>query len=207
MNVECPVCGSKNIKKINSKEVLKGDFGKQAVIDTVTYKCLDCDSEGDFFDENSQTINNALDTLRRDYVAASLDFFIDHKLTFSSIERVLNLPQRTLTKWKNNVSQPTAAGVALLKFLQLYPWLLEAAEHNFDYEISQKIFLKTAFNTMLNKMPFYQNEFTEVGVFTTTKSNLCYIYTEKNDTAVLDGQSKSFFYSEPKYEVKLLSNL
>jgi YgiT-type zinc finger domain-containing protein len=207
MNIECPVCGSKNLKKINSKEVLKGDLGKQVVIDVVMYKCPDCDSEGDFFDENSQTINNALDTLRRDYVATSLDFFSDHKLTFSSIERVLNLPQRTLTKWKNNVSQPTAAGVALLKFLQLYPWLLEAAEHNFDYEISQKIFLKTAFNAMLNNISFYQNKFVEVGAFTTTKSSSYYIHIEKSNDAVLDSHSKSFFSQELKYESKLLSNL
>jgi transposase-like protein len=159
MSKECPVCGSTNLKKMTSKEILKGDLDKEIVYNKVSYICGSCHSEGDFFDENSDSINNALNTLKKEYVTSALDYFLEKKISFSSVERVLNLPQRTLTKWKNNVSQPTAAGIALLKFIQLYPWLLEVAEHNYDSDNSQKVFLQTAFTAITNKLSVYQNEY------------------------------------------------
>jgi DNA-binding transcriptional regulator YiaG len=136
-----------NLKKALSTEILKGDLGKDASYEKISYKCLDCESEGDFFKENTDAIP-ALDTLKKEYVKSTLDYFTDNKISFSSIERILNLPQRTLTKWKNDVSQPSAAGVALLKFLRVFPWLLDVAEHPYDYDTSQKIFLHSAFNMM-----------------------------------------------------------
>jgi hypothetical protein len=82
-----------------------------------------------------------------------------NKISFSTIERILNLPQRTLTKWKNNISQPSAAGVALLKFLRVFPWLLNVAENLYNYDASQKIFLQSAFNMMMQKISFSKNNF------------------------------------------------
>ncbi|MHC6203551.1 hypothetical protein ACYULU_10200 [Breznakiellaceae bacterium SP9] len=158
MTIECPICGSANLEKNISNEILKGDLGKETSYNKISYKCLDCDSEGDFLKENTDVINFALDTLKKDYVKSTLDYFIENKISFSSIERILSLPQRTLTKWNNDVSQPTAAGIALLKFLRLFPWLLDVAEHSYDYDASQKIFLHSAFNTMLNKISFSQIE-------------------------------------------------
>ncbi|MDR0364993.1 MAG: hypothetical protein LBH92_08275 [Bacteroidales bacterium] len=180
MTIECPICGSSNLERTLSTEILKGDLGKATSYKQISYMCLGCESEGDFFKENTDAINLALDTLRNEYVKSTLDYFADNKINFSSVERILNLPQRTLTKWKNGVSQPSAAGVALLKFLRVFPWLLDVAEHSYDYDTSQKIFLRSAFNMMLHKTSFSEDDTMEAGAFITNKSKLMYIYTEKN---------------------------
>jgi hypothetical protein len=172
MTIKCPVCGSVNLEKTFSNEVLKGDLGEDASYKKVSCRCLDCGSEGDFFNENTDAINFALDTLKRKYVKSTLDYFTENKISFSSIERILGLPQRTLTKWKNDVAQPTAAGVALLKFLRVYPWLLDVAEHSYDYDTSQEIFLKSAFNIMLHKISFSKDDTMELGVFMPNKPKL-----------------------------------
>jgi transposase-like protein len=189
MTIECPICGSSNLEKTFSNEMIKGDLGENVSYKKVSYKCLDCESEGDFFNENTDAINLALDILRKRYVKSTLDYFTDNKISFSSIERILNLPQRTLTKWKNDVSQPSAAGVALLKFLRVFPWLLNVAEHSYDYDTSQKIFLQSAFNMMLQKISFSENDIMGLGVFVTNKSKLMYIYAEKNGGILPDKEN------------------
>jgi transposase-like protein len=163
MNIECPICGSNNLQKNLLNEFIKGDLGKEAAFDNVNYKCMECGTEGDFFDESSGSRIHALEKLKKEYVSSTLDYFIDNKISFSSIERVLDLPQRTLTKWKNNVAQPTSAGIALLKFIRLFPWLLEVAENKYDYNTAQKIFIQTAVNKMLHNVIFNQNEFVSNG--------------------------------------------
>jgi transposase-like protein len=188
MTIECPVCGSVNLEKKISTETLKGDLGKNTYYKRTSYRCLDCESESeeDSSKENADAISFALDTLKKEYIKSTLDYFIENKISFSSVERILNLPQRTLTKWKNDVSQPSAAGIALLKFLRVFPWLLNVAEHSYDYDTSQKIFLQSAFNILLHKISFSKNDTIRMGVFMTNKSNLMYIYTEKNDETLPD---------------------
>jgi transposase-like protein len=143
MPIECPVCGSANMKKIISREMLKGDFGKYAHYKKISYKCLECESEseGDSSKENEDAINFALASLKKEYINLTLNCFIDNNISFSSVERILNLPQKTLANWKNGVSQPTEEGIVLLKFLRVFPWLLNVAEHSFDYDTSQKLIL------------------------------------------------------------------
>ncbi|GHU73682.1 hypothetical protein FACS189450_13920 [Spirochaetia bacterium] len=182
MNIECPICGSNNLQKDSLNEVIKGDLGKEIAFDNVNYKCMECGAEGDFFDESSGSRLHALEKLRKEYVSSTLDYFIDNKISFSSIERILDLPQRTLTKWKNNVTQPTSAGTALLKFIRLFPWLLEVAENKYDYNIAQRLFIQTAVNKMLTNVFFNQNEIISTGVLTTSKTNFFYyISSEKNE--------------------------
>jgi transposase-like protein len=199
--MECPICGSAHLEKKISNEILRGDLGKNTYYKKISYRCLDCESEseGDSSKENTDTISFALDTLKKEYIKSTLDYFIDNKISFSSVERILNLPQRTLTKWKNDVSQPSAAGVALLKFLRVFPWLLNVAEHYYDYDTSQKIFLQSAFNTLLHKISFSEHDTIGMGVFMTNKSNLLYIYTEKNNETLSDANNltnASCFHAE-----------
>jgi transposase-like protein len=204
MTTECPICGSANLEKKVSNEILKGDLGEETKYEKISYRCLDCESEGDFFNENTDAINSALDALKKEYIKSTLDYFTDNKISFSSVERILNLPQRTLTKWKNGVSQPSAAGIALLKFLRVFPWLLNAAEHSYDYDTSQKIFLQSAFNILLQKISFSKDDTMEMGLFITNKSNLLYIYAEKNDEPLSDRNfltNTDCFHAEPNQDI------
>ena len=171
----CPVCGSSNIVKDVYSEILQDNICGQKPIEKVIYQCNSCGEAGDFFNENEATIDNALSEIKQSFVVNALSDFTAQKISFSSMERALEIPQRTLTKWKNGVSSPTSTGVALLKFVWLYPWLLEVAEKSFDYGSAQKIFMKTALNTMIDQMEFHKFEFKEALMFRDSKSVLLHL--------------------------------
>ena len=154
----CPVCGSDKLERVIQKESIIGDLGKDLVVDMPHEKCMECGFEGDLFGENEKTIEKALSTLNKAYIDEALDFFIERKINFAGIERAVGLPQRTLTKWKNGISSPTAAGIALLKYLRTFPWLIEVAEHKFDFNITQKIFVEEALNMLLKSMNFNSSD-------------------------------------------------
>jgi hypothetical protein len=153
----CPVCGSAKIEKTVSKELMQEDLGAEILIDKITYKCLDCESEGDFFHENDEVIERALAALQKQFVISLLDELSGQHISFAAIERALGLPQRTLTKWKNGISTPTAAGIALLKIIKLFPWIIDVAENKYNYEYAQRLFLNMAFHTMVDKIPFVES--------------------------------------------------
>nr|AGS51576.1 hypothetical protein [uncultured bacterium contig00010] len=150
----CPVCGSSKIENIIKKESIHGDLGKELTIDVPYEKCIECGSEGNFSGENEKAIEKALSTLNEEYIDEVLNFFDERKISYAGIERAVGLPQRTLTKWKNRNSTPTASGIALLKYLRLFPWLIEVAENKFDNNISQKIFMGTALEMFVNSVNF-----------------------------------------------------
>jgi len=146
----CPVCGEKSLSKHFEKQILKEPFGRGKEIEIVEYRCNACGSSGDFFHENDILIEEALSILKAQSVKNILnDFSNDKKIQLSAIERVLSLPQRTLTKWKNGAVKPSAAGVALLKIIGLFPWILEVAENKFNYDIAQSIFIESAVETFM----------------------------------------------------------
>lgn len=167
----CPICGSNKLECISSKETIRGDMGKEFITDRKYVRCTECGSEGDFFGENEETTEKALSKLNDIYINEALDFFNEKNISFAGIERAVGLPQRTLTKWKNGISTPTAAGIALLKYLRTFPWLIEVAEHKFDYDISQKIFMGIAFNIFVNSVRF-MNESTIQDGYSDTAGNL-----------------------------------
>jgi hypothetical protein len=174
----CPICGSDKLEPISLKEIIQGDMGKEFITDRKYVRCVECGSEGDFFSENEETAAKALSKLNNIYINEALDFFNEKNISFAGIERAVGLPQRTLTKWKNGISTPTAAGIALLKYLRTFPWLIEVAEHKFDYDISQKIFLGIAFKTFVNSVRFVNESTIQDGYSDTTGNFSAHIYTE-----------------------------
>lgn len=137
-NIICPACGSHEIIKIETNDFIKEAYSDGESIQLINYTCGDCHSEGDFFNENEEKINRAIVRQNKNAISNILNDFIEQKITLSSIERVLGLPQRTLIKWKNGNNYPSAAGITLLKMIRTFPWLLEVAENQYDYNISQQ---------------------------------------------------------------------
>ena len=184
----CPICGSDKLEAFSTKETIQGDMGKEFTTDRKYVKCTVCGSEGDFFGENEETTEKALSKLNNIYINEVLDFFNKKNISFAGIERAVGLPQRTLTKWKNGISSPTAAGFALLKYLRTFPWLIEVAEHKFDFDIAQKIFLGAAFNTFVNSIQFNSSSIIPDGYSDTAGKFFAHInannlqFTEKNYT-------------------------
>jgi len=153
----CPICGSKDIERKITVRVFEDAFGSSGPFEEVNYFCHSCEAEGDFFDENEPTQLTAISNLQSSSVKSILEKLASTGLSFSSIERVLELPQRTLSKWKHN-HPPSATGVALLKYIKTFPWLLDVAGANFDYNVSQKIMISHAVNSLLCKTDFSENQ-------------------------------------------------
>jgi hypothetical protein len=178
----CPVCGSSRLTKNNHQETVSEELGGSLLIDKVLYRCEDCGSEGDFFDENEPIIEKTIQSLKNDLVISILDEFTSNKISFSSMERALDLPQRTLTKWKNGASSPTSAGITLLKFIKLFPWLLDVAENHFEYVTAQRIHLNAAWQKIVRHMKFNENDYMGADVITTANSSFFVIQIKNEDT-------------------------
>ena len=108
---------------------------------------------GDFLKTNDDIIQGVLDQLKERSAVSILSDFAKYGYNFSSLERALELPQRTLTKWKTT-GKTSAAGLTLLRFLRLFPWLIEVAEKRFDYQEAQRTCINAALKTVNFQDPF-----------------------------------------------------
>lgn len=171
----CPVCGANTLTLKKEVQVLKESFGGQSEVPINEYYCSTCESTGDFFNENEKIIETNLKSLKRQSIVNILNDFSDIKISMSAIERALSLPQRTLTKWKNGATKPSSTGLALMKYLRIFPWLLEVAENNFDYNSAQKIHIEDAVRMFLNSAKFDSRDFTETGIAATSQSTFIFI--------------------------------
>lgn len=141
---KCPVCGSEEVLEKKETIAITEPFAGKDNIEIIKNKCLACKSEGDFFDQNESMIEETIKNLKQKSVEGILKYFIDNKISMSSIERALEMPQRTLAKWKNKGSKTSSAGIALLRFIRLFPWLLEVAENKYDYQRAENIQINNA---------------------------------------------------------------
>ena len=151
----CPACGTEDIIERKTPHLINEAFGGGREIDIVEDRCKVCGTVGDFFSQNDALISEAIDQCKSLAVKNILQDFLDRAATsMSSMERALELPQRTLTKWKNGQTKPSAAGRALLKMLRIFPWLLDVAENKFDYEKGQRIHINEAMRELVSNMSF-----------------------------------------------------
>ena len=178
----CPACGSVDITDDKKNILVKEPFGGQENVEIHENICSVCGSRGDFFNQNETLIDETIKKLKQRSIENILNNFIDSKISMSSIERALEIPQRTLTKWKNKTNVPSSAGVALMRFIKLFPWLLEVAENKYNYSEAQKIHIKAAIQKLLPEINFCKEDFVEAGgIVASSQSALFYKYYEKKD--------------------------
>lgn len=145
---KCPICGSEEFIEKKKTILISEPFAEKENIEIFENICFACKSKGDFFNKNELLIENKIKELKQKSVKRILEYFIDEKISMSAIERALEMPQRTLAKWKNNISKTSTSGIALLRFIRLFPWLLEVAENKYDFEIAQKIQIDDSINKL-----------------------------------------------------------
>jgi len=186
----CPACGSIDIIDEKKSILIKEPFGGQDNIEIHENICSICGSRGDFFNQNETLIDETIKKLKQKSIENILNYFIDSKMSMSSIERALEIPQRTLTKWKNRTNAPSSAGIALMRFIKLFPWLLEVSENKYDYSEAQKIHINAAIQKLLPEIDFCKEIFVEAGgMVATSGSALLYKYYEKRN---INNQEKVF---------------
>lgn len=140
----CPACGSTDVQVISKTQRIQESFGIYEDIESVENVCQICNTTGDFLDSNTSLITETISKLKVKVAISILESLQSEGKSLASMERALNIPQKTFAKWKNSATNPTATGVTLLKFIKLFPWLLEVADSNFDQQKSHQIMLKAA---------------------------------------------------------------
>ena len=141
----CPACGSTDVQVISKTQRIQESFGIYEDIESVENVCQICSTTGDFLDSNSSLITDSISKLKVKVAISILESLQSEGMSLASMERALNIPQKTFAKWKNGATNPSATGVTLLKFIRLFPWLLEVADSNFDQQKSHQIMLGAAF--------------------------------------------------------------
>lgn len=153
-NNTCPLCGHDKIDHEIRTETISDNYSGSVNVSLAYDCCQQCGTDGDFGKQNDKLIRDAIDELKAESIKDILEIFSHGNVNIASMERALELPQRTLAKWKSGASSPTAAGVTLLKFLKIFPWLVDVADCNFDFDEGQRIHIKDAIDQVLPQMHF-----------------------------------------------------
>jgi hypothetical protein len=144
----CPICGSNNFSDFIETEMINVPYGMHGEVKKTLSKCLNC-GEVSFFSERNNAENNksALDALKRDSIKNMIDYLSDRSINMAYFERSLQLPQRTLMRWKKDGC--SASSIALLRIVRTYPWVLKVADESFDELASKKELVNQAFQTFI----------------------------------------------------------
>lgn len=144
MNIknQCPACGSTEMTRYESKKFDQLTLGNKFFYDEIYYKCNSCSEEGDFLSETDQNYVSAQKNAQLDMIKEILDGFNRSNISMAMLERVFELPARTLTRWKNG--DFSSSGLALLRILATFPWIINVAEHKFNSTFASSAIIKVA---------------------------------------------------------------
>lgn len=128
--IHCPNCGSNDVKSLT--EVNKGQLtlGPEFDYQITIHECNSCGEKGDFTDEGDARYLASLKEAQKALQKSLIEDLGEMGFTMAYIERALELPQRTLARWKNG--DLSAANLALLRVLRTMPWIVDVADHNFN---------------------------------------------------------------------------
>ncbi len=144
----CPICGSKHISRIEKESTGQLSMGTEFVFKEIIYKCASCKEMGDFFHESDKFYMDAKNQAENTLVKQILEDLNNNGMSMAYIERVFELPARTLTRWKTG--DYSSSALALLKIINTFPWILEVAENRFSPAVSKAIFLQAAMSEFVN---------------------------------------------------------
>jgi len=178
--ITCPACGSDSLRKISKEYKVSEPYAQQKTMDLVAYHCDSCGSEGDFSGEADKVIETAIEESKLESIQSIIESFHSRGISMASLERALELPQRTLTKWNSGRVKPTNSAVALLRMIRTFPWLVDVADYRYDYDISQKIHIQNAVASLLRVTSFQETDVYQAGIITSSQSIFMYMYFEKD---------------------------
>lgn len=141
---KCLFCGKEAVRIETYEMQVSEPYGESSVVTLREKVCEHCGFVED--DEaNDVVVQKELATLKRGSMVRMLDTLNSMGHTNAAMERVLGLPARTLARWKNeHTMSPSAAGVALIRIIRTYPWILAVADERFDEGKASSALLKAA---------------------------------------------------------------
>ena len=146
---KCPSCGSKNLEVRHETRQLSLPFTLPMKYDAVIDFCKDCEMEGDFLGINEKNLPALIEKAKKDSAALMIGDLVEKQnFTMSYMERALDLPMRTMMRWKSG--DISAAALTLLRMVETYPWMVEVADAQFDRVYATKRLAKEGMAAMFN---------------------------------------------------------
>lgn len=118
----CDVCGSDQFETVKKPCALKVPLGPEASYNQTLSVCKNCGEATDITPENERT--KAIAVAEKQSLESMINFIVGQGNSLANIERALDLPPGTISRWKSG-QEPSAAGLTLLRFIRVYPWLLD----------------------------------------------------------------------------------
>jgi hypothetical protein len=87
-------------------------------------------------------LKQAIETADQRSLGSILEWLGEVGISMAFVERALRLPTRTVARWK--AGECSASGIALLRLVRRYPWLLEVAAAGFSEVAARKAVLAAA---------------------------------------------------------------
>lgn len=141
----CPVCDSENIEPKFIDFEVPLPMGDRFSYKKEIHICKDCKQEGVMLKEvekqNHSRYLTALKEANAKTLNQILEDFTSWDVSLAHIERSLSLPQRTISRWKaagDSEKGISSAGIALLRIVHTYPWMLKVADEGFKQSIADK---------------------------------------------------------------------
>lgn len=145
--IQCPACGSYNVDPFDKEGIAQAVFGPVVSFKETLVKCKDCGSSFANENDGQSPYTTALEQSKKESVTSILGSLSQLGCNYAAMERALELPQRTLSRWKSG-ADPSAAGTILLRFINTYPWLVEVADAKYDKRVSNELLIKNAIAAM-----------------------------------------------------------
>ncbi len=127
----CPSCGSKNVESLSETKDLSLPFSPTFKYQAQLNRCSDCGMTADLEDKNEQILLPLLEEARTASVVNMLTQLTEKNgMGMARMERALELPQRTMMRWKSG--DCSAGALALLRIVTTYPFTIDVADEHFD---------------------------------------------------------------------------
>lgn len=136
----CPACASNDMVR---NEKIKEEIltpGLEFTFNEIYYVCNSCHEEGDFTGETDKNYLQAQKAAQILFIKNIIENMNKAGITMAMLERVFELPSRTLTRWKNGDFSATT--LALLRIIATYPWIIKVAENRFERNYANFILIK-----------------------------------------------------------------
>lgn len=146
----CPWCGSDAVAAEEQVESFGVVYGPSITFLAVTNTCDACGESGDSGKVNDPKFALAKEQSVKASVPSMLDELGKHDCTMAYMERSLDLPTRTIARWK--AGETSASAIALLRLVRTYPWLLQVADSGFDPVVARGILVREAGRALLTHL-------------------------------------------------------